>query len=381
MTDHPPLGVTIWMNMPSHYQDDLFQALEGSADVDLRVVFARPLDPGRSGLGWVRTPARYAHAFLRPGTRLWEAACRAISERHRLHIVNGVWAEPSFAVALLVLTLVGARYAIYCEAPEPAARRSASRLLTRRMFGAVVVRGAVGGLAVSRYAVQFLHRLGLSMDRIYPFGYFQREPAGPFVDTPSNADGIEILYVGQLIVRKGLDVLLAAIEPLFLEYPELRLTIIGSGPERESLEQRHGSDRVRFEPPVSSSLIAARIALSNALVLPSRWDGWGVVVNEALSVGTPVIVSDACGAAELVAHGRNGYVVAAGDVYALRCCLTDLLRRRPEWPSFRAAARRAGASLSTECVGPYLVDCLRHMAHGGQRPVPPWQPEDGASAA
>jgi glycosyltransferase involved in cell wall biosynthesis len=115
--------------------------------------------------------------------------------------------------------------------------------------------------------------------------------------------------------------------------------------------------------------------------VPSRWDGWGLVVNEALSVGTPAIVSSCCGAAELITHGRNGYVVPSGDVEALRRCLEELLERRREWPSLRAAAFASGRSLSTEVVGPYLVECIRHMVHGGRRPCPPWRSAAGMSPA
>ena len=53
-------------------------------------------------------------------------------------------------------------------------------------------------------------------------------------------------------------------------------------------------------------------------MLPSRFDGWGAVVNEALMVGTPVICSDRCGASDLIENGRNGYVFEAGNARALR---------------------------------------------------------------
>jgi glycosyltransferase involved in cell wall biosynthesis len=53
-------------------------------------------------------------------------------------------------------------------------------------------------------------------------------------------------------------------------------------------------------------------------VLPSRFDGWGAVVNEALMVGTPVICSNRCGASDVIENGRNGYVFEAGSARALR---------------------------------------------------------------
>ena len=74
-------------------------------------------------------------------------------------------------------------------------------------------------------------------------------------------------------------------------------------------------------------------AEADAFVLPSRHDGWGVVINEALGAGLPIIVSDGVGAAhDLVTHGVNGLITPAGDACALRDALVllacDPLRRR-----------------------------------------------------
>ena len=111
------------------------------------------------------------------------------------------------------------------------------------------------------------------------------------------------------------------------------------------------------------------------LVLPSRWDGWGMVVNEAFSVGVPVIVSDHCGAADLVRSGVNGYVFRSGDASDLHHCLSDFLDKKSDWPRFRANAAETGGRISVEEVAPYLIRCLRHMTGSlDERPSPPWVP-------
>ena len=62
----------------------------------------------------------------------------------------------------------------------------------------------------------------------------------------------------------------------------------------------------------------ACIAAADLLALPSRWDGWGLVVNEALAVGVPVIASNACGASDLIRQDVNGYVFTSEDAASLR---------------------------------------------------------------
>ena len=114
---------------------------------------------------------------------------------------------------------------------------------------------------------------------------------------------------------------------------------------------------------------------AHALILPSRFDGWGVVVNEALSVGVPVIVSDTCGAADLVHHGENGYVFVSQNSESLRTCLKNFLAQdENKRLEMRRAARATGESISTKVVAPYLVQCLQHMlGQISDKPLAPWK--------
>lgn len=134
---------------------------------------------------------------------------------------------------------------------------------------------------------------------------------------------VDMLYVGQLIVRKRVDLLLQAFARL--DRPAARLRLIGQGPEEgalKALAQRLGiAERVQFLPGMPNAETVAAMAQADLLVLPSRFDGWGAVVNEALMVGTPVVCSNRCGASDLIEDGRNGYVFEAGCVDSLLQCL------------------------------------------------------------
>lgn len=137
--------------------------------------------------------------------------------------------------------------------------------------------------------------------------------------TPMQRDHKEILYVGQLIMRKRVDLLLTAFS--WLDVPSVRLQIIGKGEEEQNLKQLAKQlgivDRVSFSQGMPNAEIVAAMAAADVLVLPSKFDGWGAVVNEALMVGTPVICSDRCGASDVIENGRNGYVFEAGNARAL----------------------------------------------------------------
>ncbi|HKP12547.1 MAG TPA: hypothetical protein VJZ91_10570, partial [Blastocatellia bacterium] len=129
------LPLTIWMNMPSFHQDDLFTSLADSGEVDLRVVFAKQLTADRVRLGWKVGARQYRHHTLRTPHAVAEAFRIARRERDRLHVVNGIWAESAFAAALAALSLSGSRFVIHSEAPEPEQRRSPVRRSLRSGYG------------------------------------------------------------------------------------------------------------------------------------------------------------------------------------------------------------------------------------------------------
>lgn len=372
------LPITIWMNMPSFHQDGLFNALSRSGDVELRVVFARETTRERRELGWTAAARDYSHRILPDHLNIWSAIRLAWLERDRLQIVNGIWAEPSFAAALSVLALAGSRIVVYAEAPDCRQAQTGVRAFLRRSFARWVAKRALGFLAVSRFAEQYYTQLGFARERVYPFGYFQTSSdwTESFQDVPAGQRS-EVIFVGQLIPRKGVDLLLEAIRPLFSEHPNLFLSVIGDGSEGRALQASARAlgiaARVNFEGTVNSNRIQSRLASSHVLVLPSRWDGWGMVVNEALSAGVPVIASDRCGAADLVQDGVNGYVFRSEDVEDLRGCLRRFLEDDDRRVDIRAAAASTGRAVSAESAAPYLIECLKHMTDAARsRPIPPW---------
>lgn len=382
------LPLTIWMNMPSFYQDGMFEALRDSGKVDLRVVFARETALDRLQLGWKEGERNYPHRFLSRNFAFLDALRIAWSERDRLHIVNGIGAEPALAVALFALALARSRFVVYAEAFDPCDRALDIRTLLRNAFGGWLAKRAVGMLAVSHFAEQFYTQLGFDGSRVYQFGYFRANNNSPQVSATQSTcrKRTEVIYVGQLIDRKGVDLLMEAVQPLLGDYPDLILSVIGSGNEARALHDRaralRMADRVKFEGTISSDTIQSRIVLADVLVLPSRWDGWGMVVNEALSAGVPVIVSDRCGAADLIQHGVNGFVFRSEDVDGLRRCLRSFLDNVDDPSAMQSAAANTGRVVSAQAAAPYLIECLKHMTgESNVRPIPPWLPAPVSQSA
>jgi glycosyltransferase involved in cell wall biosynthesis len=146
----------------------------------------------------------------------------------------------------------------------------------------------------------------------------------PFFSIPRNDHGvgsITFLFCGQMIRRKGVDLLLLAFDRLVAMGLEVRLFLVGREAELPSfLQMVTSATRARvhyagFRPPED---LPEFFGKSNVFVLPSRHDGWGVVINQALAAGLPIITSDQVGAGlDLVENGKNGICVPAGDADAL----------------------------------------------------------------
>ena len=373
------MPLTIWMNMPSFHQDDLFTNLANSGEVELRVIFARELTADRVQLGWDVGARQYAHRMLTSPYAIREAVGIARRERDRLHIVNGIWAEPAFAGALTALTLTRSRFVIHSEGPDDPQRRTVFRRLLRATFGQWIARRALGVLAISRFAADFYRELGCAEEQLYPFGYFRARPdSARVMSGAEKAARTEIIFTGRLVHEKGLDVLLDALRPLFAEYADLHLTLVGPGDQRAALEAQAAAygftDRLTFTGVMAAEQVQSRMAAADLLVLPSRGDGWGMVVNEALAVGVPVIVSDACGASDLIRHGVNGYVFRSEDTRALHDCLRRFCNQSSEERmAMRRAALVSGESVASDVAARYLIACLKHMTGiARDKPVAPW---------
>lgn len=143
-----------------------------------------------------------------------------------------------------------------------------------------------------------------------------------------------ILYLGRLVEEKGLYYLLEAFASLQRE--EVTLVLAGEGPERTRLEQivdeKDLRDRVRFTGYVAPEHSVPYYAIAWVCVLPSVTtfsfkEPWGLVVNEALNQGVPVVATDAVGAAAggLLSDGFNGFIVPERDANALADALQKIL--------------------------------------------------------
>jgi glycosyltransferase involved in cell wall biosynthesis len=139
---------------------------------------------------------------------------------------------------------------------------------------------------------------------------------------------VRFLFVGQLIPRKGVAELLEA----FLRLPEGELYIAGAGPLQPRVTRAVENGRVTYLGHVDRPALQRLYSESDVLVLPSRYEVWGLVINEALEHGLAVIATQAVGAVDdLLIDNVNGYVTRTEDPDDLQAAMA----RVTEWDDAR----------------------------------------------
>jgi len=168
------------------------------------------------------------------------------------------------------------------------------------------------------------------------FVKFLTAPAGDGRD-------IDVLFVGDLIPRKGVDVLIRALKPIYESTAPLRVVIAGDGSQRQALkdlaEQLALLNVVTFTGRQDRVDVVSLYRRARVLAVPSRAEPFGLVVVEGQACGAVVVASAVGGIPEIIADCQTGFLVEPDDVVALSAAIARVLNDESIRVSVAAAAR------------------------------------------
>jgi len=225
-------------------------------------------------------------------------------------------------------------------------------------------------LAVSPLAEEQLRRVGFREEVIFPFGYFTEKKE--IANTPKEKDqSLRIVFSGSLIMRKGLDIAIAAVQRVKSASVNVSLDIYGPGEIKKFLDRNVAGIRYKGMYPQEDAQKIIRGY--DLLVVPSRHEGWGLVVNEALMQGVPVVVSDRVGAKCLVEHSGAGLVFRNEDTGHLVEILKDLCTNLKKTKRMSAMCNVVTKHLTPAMGADYLLRVIEHhFSSGSERPGADW---------
>ncbi|MBS2964717.1 glycosyltransferase family 4 protein [Actinocrinis puniceicyclus] len=353
-----PVRVLYWFTQPTPYAVARFNAAAQRPELDFHAVFSQVREPDRSWdvdeSAW-KFPAGYLGRIKVP-----------VKELRRLRPDVFILEYDRWNLALgAVIGFAAARRVAFRVLPnfDAWSRRTWWRELGKRVLfkavDAAKVPGPHGAALATRY--------GLPRERVtvvtqsidvthYGRGRDMRAAERQRRREALGLSGCVFLYVGRVWAGKGLDELFAAYRQVRAVRDDINLLIVGDGVDYERYFGREAATAgVGFAGFVQPADLPQWYALCDVLVFPTHGDPNGLVVEEALAAGLPVIVSDAAGDIRARVPECVGRVFPVGDAGALARAMRDLAE-----PSLRAPmARRAPAWVAWKDDERYAEDLAR----------------------
>lgn len=344
------MKVLFYTNLPSPYRVDFFNLLGKS--VELTVVFTAHRD---QNVGWVQGNEdirNFKAIFLcdsdrqpvnRPKYSYPDAIRFALGDWDAIFVTN--YSSPT---EILLIRSLKQRRIPYILEVDGGFVREESRI--KRQLKKYLVSGAKYYLSTGNMTDDYLVFYGADKTKIrrYPLSSVF---AAEISDAPASAeektqnrkalglpDGLLCLFAGQLIHRKGVDILVEAAKRL----PDIRFCVVGNG----DFSGYSAPENVIFAGQKSREDLARYYRAADLFVLPTREDIWGLVVNEAAAKGLPVVTTDRCIAGLEMLDPK--YIIPAENADALTQKLNEL--------ASDPGALKTAAEASLSAAGRYTIE-------------------------
>lgn len=367
------MNIYIWQRIVTPHMTGLAQAL---AHMGVRVTYVAEqfTSPDRVQQGWP-VPALQnvaLHIMSTPDdARLIASAAPSDS----IHICQGIRSNGRIRYAQLELAKRGLKQWVVMETVDDVGMLGVLKRIEYRRLFSCWYKSLEGVLATGYSTPVWVVERGMPSSSVFPFAYFLSQVKSNIVTgSRNNGTRYRFLFVGQFIERKCLDVLIRALGSL--HDGRIELAIVGDGPLEASLRTLAVNTlpgQVDWMGCLPMAAVPSAMERADCLVLPSRHDGWGAVISEALMVGTPVLCSDRCGAAGVVKAAGYGGIFRSGDIEGLTAQLRRLVLQGPLPAQVRGALANWALCLNEAAGARYLIRILEFKAGQGSRPVAPWE--------
>jgi glycosyltransferase involved in cell wall biosynthesis len=380
--------IVTWQPVLTDHQAFTFAELSKQADVPIIAYVKAFEDSSRKAQGWADTRVSSIKRDLIPNSgSLVYCLRQLLHHRHEVHLFCGTFQDPILIACLLMATWLGIEFYLISEPYCPAAQsyfgkqplfidklKAAVRPYLYKLYAGIIKNKVEGIFAISKLALHQYHLAGIAKKKLFPFGYFVPTLAKSSRIRQKSAEHSElrVVFVGSLIARKGLDILIESMRLLCDWKVKASLDVYGPG----------STDLFAFDTPyvrycgqIPFGSTQEVVSDYDLLVLPSRYDGWGVVINEALNSGVPVLCSDHAGASILTERFPVGAKFRSGDVRDLSKCLEMLANDRTKLAAMKQATSTAAELLRPSIAARYILEIILSPSSKKAQVPSPWYPE------
>jgi glycosyltransferase involved in cell wall biosynthesis len=318
-------------NIPTPYRNPIWSRLSGSGYM---IVFCARTEGNRE---WRLPPPEFGHVFLKEKVRdlpdgynfvhnnpdVWRVLNRI---KPKVVVTTGL--NPTHLYAIGWAKLHNAPYVYMTDGTELSEKNLGWK---HRLLRKLVICGASAGVAASLSGKRLLEGYGLAPDRLF----LSRLCAdnSRFSSLPLANRPYDVMFCGQLHERKLPYFFVEICAEIRRRRGSCRALVVGNGPDRDGVLSALRKEDIQFAAPgfIQPDQLSDWYPQARLLLFPTQMDPWGVVANEAMASGTPVVTTAAAGAAgDLVVDHLNGRVLPEGvSVWATACI--ELLEDPIRW--------------------------------------------------
>lgn len=314
-------------NIPAPYRIDFYNEL--GKYVDLTVVFeAKSASNQGIKFNWnFNSSLRFKAIFLSEGDIHERQIDWRIFQYLKKNKYDNIFVTNySYFTEMAAILYLKARKIPYIMETDGGMIRAENKL--KRWYKRVLVKGAVAYFSPSESSDEYLSFYGANKERMVRYPFTSLSNNDILQDLISVNEKMKlrkklgimeehvVIGVGRFIYIKGWEILIKAISKI---KDNVGLYIVGGEPTKEYIElvKSLGVSNVHFVGFKSKADLAEYYKASDVFAMPTRGDVWGLVVNEAMAYGLPVVTTERCVAGlELIENGRNGYIVPVDDIDA-----------------------------------------------------------------
>lgn len=306
-----------WQNVISIHQSAFIRALAENNDVSL--VVEKKIDNSRKSDGWSVPSMGNAKIVINPSDDDLKAL---LASSHTEHVFSGIDAFPLVYRAFKTAVSLNLEVSVMAE---PYQWQGFKGILRRLKYALLYLR--YGShikhfFATGQTGIDSYQKAGFPLYKLHQWGYFTEQKVND-VDIKNEGSLPNLIFIGKIDARKNI----LSLAEVAMSHTDLfgKFYILGTGPLESELKRIiENNSKIEFVGPVPNNQIATYLHKSDLLVLPSLFDGWGAVVNEALSQGVRVLCSNRCGASVLLDDSQLGGVFNLSEE-------DDLERQLTKW--------------------------------------------------
>ena len=348
------MKVLFLTNIPSPYRVDFFNEL--GKYCDLTVLYERKKADDREWLS--KKSINYKSVFLNGikkgnDTALCLGVIKYLSQKFD-HIIIGGYSTPTGMLAILYLKFIHKEYILNCDGGFIRKDEKNINYKLKKFF----ISGANCYLSTGKVCTNYLLYYGAEKNNIhfYPFTSLYKKDILEHTLSIDEKEFLKneldihdkkiVIYVGQMIHRKGIDILLNAASNVS---NDVIFYIVGGKPTEEykKIISDLNLKNIRFLDFMQKNILFKYYQIADLFVLPTREDIWGLVINEAMANGLPIITTNKCVAGEELID-QNGILIESEDVESLSKNINKIL--------FDDLLQKEYATNSLEIIRNYTIE-------------------------